>query len=37
MIDHISAYKSQMIFMGLDIEADKPKVNAELRVMMSEL
>ena len=37
MIDYISAYKSQMVFMGWDIEADKPKVNAELRVMISEL
>ena len=37
MINHISAYKSQMVFMGLDIEVDKPNVNAELRVMMSEL
>ena len=37
MINHISAYKSQMVFMGLDIEADKPNVNAELIVMMSEL
>ena len=37
MIDYISAYKSQMLFMRWDIEADKPKVNAELRVMMSEL
>ena len=32
MIDYISAYKSQMTFMGLDYEADKPIMNAELRV-----
>ena len=38
MIDCISAYKSQMAFMGLDFEADKPRMNAEeLRVMMAEL
>ena len=38
MIDYISAYKSQMTFLGLDFEADKPRMNAEeLRVMMAEL
>ena len=37
MIDHISAYKSQMTFMGLDFEAHKPRMNAELRVIMTEL
>ena len=37
MIDYISAYKSQMAFLGLALEADKPKMNAELRVMMAEL
>ena len=26
MIDFISAYKSQMAFMGLDYEADKPRM-----------
>ena len=35
--DYISAYKLQMAFMGLDVEADKPRMNAELRVMMAEL
>ena len=37
MTDYISAYKSQMAFMELDFEADKPKMEAELRVMMAEL
>ena len=37
MIDYISAYKSQMVFRGLDLEADQPRMNAELRVMMAEL
>ena len=37
MIDFISAYKSQMAFMGLDLESDKPRMKAELRLMMSEL
>ena len=38
MIDCISTYKSQMALMGLDFEADKPRMNAEeLRVMMAEL
>ena len=37
MIDYISAYKSQMTFMGLDFESDKPRMKAELRVMMAEL
>ena len=37
MIDYIAAYKSQMTFMGLDFEADKPRMKAELRVMMAEL
>ena len=35
--DYISAYKSQMAFMGLDFEDDKPRMNAELTVMMAEL
>ena len=26
-----------MAFIGLDLEADKPKMNAELRVVMAEL
>ena len=34
MIDYTPADKSQMTFMGLDIEADKPRMNVELRVMM---
>ena len=37
MIDYTSAYKSQMDFMGLDFEADKPKMNAELKVVTAEL
>ena len=37
MTDYISVYKSQMAFMGLDFEADKPKMKAELRVVMAEL
>ena len=36
-IDCISAYKSKMTFMGLDFEADKPRMYSELRVMMAEL
>ena len=37
MIDYISAYKSQMTFMKLDFEADKPGMNSELREMIVEL
>ena len=37
MIDYISGYRSQMAFMGLDFEADKPRMSLELRVMMAEL
>ena len=37
MINYISGYKSQMTFMGLDFEADKLRIKAELRVMMAEL
>ena len=37
MIDYISAYRSQIPFMGLDCEADKPRMNVELRVMIAEL
>ena len=35
MINHISVYKSQMTFMGLDFEADKLRIKAQLRVMMA--
>ena len=34
---YISAYKSQMAFVGLDFESDTPRMKAELRVMMAEL
>ena len=34
---HITAYISQMAFMGLDSKADKLRMNAELRIMMAEL
>ena len=34
MADYISTYKSQMALMGLDFEANKPRMNAELRVIM---
>ena len=37
MIDYISAYKLQMAFTGLDFDANKPRMNAELRVMMANL
>ena len=37
MIDYISAYKSQMTFMGLDFEADKPGMKPELRVTMADM
>ena len=37
MIDYISSYKSQRAFTGLDLEADKPRMSAELGVMMAEL
>ena len=37
MINYISAYKSQMTFMGLDFEAYKLRITAELRVMMADL
>ena len=37
MIGYISAYKSQIAFMGLNFEYDKPRIKAELRVMMAEL
>ena len=37
MINCISANKSQMIFMELDLEADKLRIKAELRVLMVEM
>ena len=37
MINYISDYKSQMTFMGLDFEADKLRIKAELAEMMPEL
>ena len=37
MIDYISAYNSQLAFMELDSEADKPRVKAELRVIMTDM
>ena len=37
MIDYISACKSQMTLMVLDFEVYKPRINAELRVMMAHL
>ena len=37
MIDYVSAYKSQMAFMWLHFESDKPRMEAELRIMMIEL
>ena len=36
MIDDISAHKSQMVFMVVDFEADKPRMNAELWVIMTD-
>ena len=37
MIDYISAYKSHMACMGVEFEADKPRMKGELRIMMAEL
>ena len=37
MVDYISAYKLQMNFLGLNFQDGKPRMNAELRVMMAEL
>ena len=37
LIGCISAYKSKMTFIGLDIEADKSRMYSELRVMMAGL
>ena len=34
MIDYISAYRSRISFMGLDLEADKSKMNPKLRVLI---
>ena len=34
MIDYISASKSQIPFTGLDFEPDKPRMNAEFRVII---
>ena len=28
LIDYVSAYKSQMVFMGLDVEADERRIKA---------
>ena len=36
MIDYISAYKLQMAFLGLDFEFDKPRMKAELRIMLAK-
>ena len=36
MINCISAYKSQITFMGFDFEDDKLRIKPELRVMMAE-
>ena len=37
MIDYIFTSKSQMAFVGLDFGADKPRMRAELRIMMAEV
>ena len=37
MINYISLYKSQMAFMGLDLEVDKSRMNAKLRAMIAEM
>ena len=37
MVDYISAYKLQMNFLGLNFQDGKPRMNAELTVMMAEL
>ena len=37
MINYIPAYKLVITFMGLDLEADKLRMKAELRAMMAEL
>ena len=35
--DYISTYRSRMAFIGIDFETGKPRMIAELRVMMVEL
>ena len=37
MINYISAYKSQMTFIGLDFEADKLRIKADMRWTIIEL
>ena len=37
MIDYISTYKLQVAIMELDLEADQPRMNVEVRVTMTEL
>ena len=37
MTDCISTYKSQVSFARLALEADKSRMNAELRVILGEL
>ena len=37
MIDYTFTFKSQMAFVGLDFGADKPRMQAELRIMMAEV
>ena len=37
MIDYISTYKLQVAIMELDLEADQPRMNVEVRVTMAEL
>ena len=36
-MDDPSANESQMSFMGLEFEADKPRMKVELRVVMADL
>ena len=37
MIDYISAYRSPMAFMWLAFGSDTPRVNDEMRIIMTEL
>ena len=37
MIDYILAYRLQIAFMRLDFDADNPRLNSELRLIMAEL
>ena len=37
MKDYISAYKSEMAFVGLNFKEDQPSLNAKLRAIMAEL